>query len=391
MKRTLKGCFLAALLTAAPAAAQPTSVDWQPAASLTPTGCTAGFAQGVSAPFAGTVSGTPLVAGGCNFPETPASQGGKKRFYSDIYRFDGQWLKMGNLPQPTAYGLSLTAPEGLVCVGGQSPQGSLTAAYVLQPAKKGRRIKRTPLPDLPYPIDNAAGALIGRRVYVVGGNVAGQPSRRMFSLSLDSLELGWREEASLPGAPRTQAVAVPLMFRGERCLYVFGGFAAGATEAQASVSTLSLFFVPSQGRWYIAAAPTDRQHGQVALGGGAGYALNDTLAVVCGGVNKDVFLAALRREGALAEAVCAGDTERSKRLGAEKKAYMEMPPADYRFNTHVLVYNACDDRWHVLSDVPQAARAGAAIVGSGRSFYQIGGETKPGIRTAEVWQATIHP
>ena len=33
--------------------------------------------QGVSAPFVGTIGKSVLVAGGCNFPTTPAAQGGK--------------------------------------------------------------------------------------------------------------------------------------------------------------------------------------------------------------------------------------------------------------------------------------------------------------------------
>ena len=41
--------------------------------------------QGVSAPFVGTIGKSVLVAGGCNFPTTPAAQGGKKQFYADIY------------------------------------------------------------------------------------------------------------------------------------------------------------------------------------------------------------------------------------------------------------------------------------------------------------------
>lgn len=38
--------------------------------------------QGVSAPFVGTIGKSVLVAGGCNFPTTPAAQGGKKQFYA---------------------------------------------------------------------------------------------------------------------------------------------------------------------------------------------------------------------------------------------------------------------------------------------------------------------
>ena len=39
------------------------------------------LSQGVSAPFAGFVGDSLIVAGGCNFPDIPAAEGGKKKFY----------------------------------------------------------------------------------------------------------------------------------------------------------------------------------------------------------------------------------------------------------------------------------------------------------------------
>ena len=41
----------------------------------------AGFLKGVSALYAGVIDGNfILIAGGCNFPDTPAADGGKKSF-----------------------------------------------------------------------------------------------------------------------------------------------------------------------------------------------------------------------------------------------------------------------------------------------------------------------
>ena len=81
--------------------------------------------QGVSAPFAGSIHQNLIVAGGCNFPDVPAAKGGAKRFYADIYELpnpdhdpQAQWRKIGELPQPMAYGVSVTVPNGMVCVGG---------------------------------------------------------------------------------------------------------------------------------------------------------------------------------------------------------------------------------------------------------------------------------
>ena len=40
--------------------------------------------KGVSAPFAGFIGDWLVVAGGCNFPDIPASEGGKKVYYPGI-------------------------------------------------------------------------------------------------------------------------------------------------------------------------------------------------------------------------------------------------------------------------------------------------------------------
>lgn len=85
--------------------------------------------QGVSGAFAGYIPkgfSVPhdrvLVAGGCNFPDVPAAEGGQKVFYTDIYAIalDGKetWWRAGSLPCALAYGASVTTPEGLVCLGG---------------------------------------------------------------------------------------------------------------------------------------------------------------------------------------------------------------------------------------------------------------------------------
>ena len=44
-----------------------------------------GIEKGVSACFAGTAGNSLVMAGGCNFPDTPAAEGGRKRYYQGIY------------------------------------------------------------------------------------------------------------------------------------------------------------------------------------------------------------------------------------------------------------------------------------------------------------------
>ena len=41
--------------------------------------------QGVSGAYSGNIDGQAIVAGGCNFPNTPAAEGGAKVFYNAVY------------------------------------------------------------------------------------------------------------------------------------------------------------------------------------------------------------------------------------------------------------------------------------------------------------------
>lgn len=352
-------------------------------------------AKGVSAAYCGMAGGRVVLAGGCNFPARPAADGGAKRFYADVFvgtpaGGDLTWRRAGSLPAPAAYGVALPTDSGLALIGGTTPEGPTAAATELRLAADGTHADLHPLPALSVAVDNATGARVGRRLYVVGGNAAGHPSRRVFSLHLDSLAAGWREEPPLPGEPRTQAVAVALSHRGESCLYVFGGFAAGGNRRAASLSLASLRYRPSARRWETAATPTDAGGRPVSLGGGAGLALGDTVAICLGGVDKDIFLAALRREERLAEARARGNDSLAAALQAAGRSYMTQPAAWYRFNRHVLLYSAAADSWTVAGEAPQAARAGAALTGHGTTLYWLGGELKPGVRTPDVWRADLH-
>lgn len=381
--------LLSAALGTGTAAAQD-SLIWQ--AGRMPGQLTdARFAQGVSASYAGVADTLVWWAGGCNFPGVPAAEGGPKVYYDVVLVSSrsgcGQeWRQVGRLPSPAAYGASVVLPDGLLCLGGQSAAGPLCAVFRLRLDRSGKGLLCDTLPSLPVPMDNLCAARVGSRVYVAGGNQSGRPSTAVYSLSLDCPSAGWRTEPPMPGNPRTQAVAVGLRRGGEWCLFVFGGFAAAAGGHSATLSTSSLCYVPSERRWHTVAAPAGTSGLPLSLGGGAGYAVNDTVALCLGGVDKDVFLAALRREEAAARAAREGDTAAVARYKAAAYRYMTQPPAAYRLNAFVLAYDAAADRWRIVAHAPQAARAGAAVAGQGRTFLWLNGELKPGVRTPEVWR-----
>ena len=64
--------------------------------------------------------------------------------------------------------------------------------------------------------------------------------------------------------------------------------------------------------------------------------------------------------------------------------YITRPVEWYQFNRKLLKYDVNEDKWTCLGDYEQGARAGAAMVSDGSSYYIINGELKPGIRTKDI-------
>ena len=326
-----------------------------------------GIAKGVSACYAGLLDGQLIMAGGCNFPGLPPRQGGAKKYYAGIYaaQLSGDtalvWRRIGELPSPAAYGVSVTTPEGVVCIGGNHADGQLDAVFRIR-MQDGEAVL-DPLPSLPAGIDNFTGAFAGRRIFVAGGAYAGKASRKALFLDLDALDRGWQPLPDFPGPRRTQPVSALFEKDGEYTFYLWGGF-AGATDGDpVTLSVDGLKYETATGAWTAVAGPADAEGGAVSLGGGAAAVLSGDRVVATGGVDKDIFYNALIKL---------------------PEGYFEHDPAWYRFGRNILVYDTQADNWSVAATTDETARAGAVLVGDGRTFVNICGELMPGVRSPQL-------
>ena len=323
-----------------------------------------GFDKGVSACYCGVINGYLYIAGGCNFPDKPVAEGGKKRFYKAIYaaklNAEGdrlEWKTVGQMPQPAAYGVSVTYENSLILVGGNNETGGLTTAIRLRPTATG--MQQEALPSLPHALDNMAGAVVGHILYVVGGNCEGIATQKVWSLDLkNTAKEGWKEEPSIPGIARVQPIAAAL--EGD-LLGVWGGFAPKTDSKAAQLAMNGASYNAGCGTWTALPVPTDAIGEEVFTGGATAIATPQKGVVVVGGVNKDVFLAAINKL---------------------PEGYLLHEPEWYRFNNRVLCYR--DGTWTQLLQHPSVARAGCALAYWDGWVYVVGGELKPGIRTPEI-------
>ncbi|MBA5764628.1 YjhT family mutarotase [Vibrio sp. 404] len=98
--------------------------------------------EGLAGAYCGEINGLWVVAGGAFFIGSQSNyrtekhyshQGLSKTFSDAVWCFDGcEWQLAGQLPQGGAYGVSVTTPQGMVLLGGESQQGeALTYCYLL--------------------------------------------------------------------------------------------------------------------------------------------------------------------------------------------------------------------------------------------------------------------
>lgn len=355
----------AAAVVAAPARTA-IKLDWHPLPSLPDP-------LGVAAPFAGVSQGALLVAGGANFPGRMPWEGGTKVWHDRVWlldRPDGAWREAGRLPRALAYGVSATAQDGLVCVGGSDASQHYADAFRL--VWNGKRLVTEALPRLPLALAGACGAVLDGTLYVAGG--AERPgeqaaSRRVFALDLGQNSAAWRELPPLPGKARF--LATPAAHGG--AFYVIGGV---ALEPQPSGRIARVYL---RDAWRYAdpdAAPAP--------------------AARFSGSPRPRHPASPRREwikvADLPEPLAASPSPapvvdgRLWLLGGDDGSRVGFKPEANHpgFSTRMFAYDPANDRWDDAGSVP-AARATLPCAAWRDRFVLPSGEVSPGVRSPHVW------
>ena len=354
---------------------------------------------GVSAPFVGFSNGMLLVAGGCNFPDKPVTEGGTKRYYSEVFVLDttnnsaSGWIKTAHLPAPVAYGASVSTPEGIVCLGGNNSEQSFRGVFRLMWNAQEESLDIVSLPELPSEMDNLSAAYADGHIYVAGGNEAGKGCNTFLSLDLSQGSgASWNRLPDFPGPARVQPVLAAQKTKSGTAIFLAGGFQPLSDSQKAVIPTDMLVYHPETKEWknetQLPATDTDEPR---TFTGGCAVAYGDSSILLMGGVNYSRFEAALNRPVYIREANENSQTALADSLVEEGKQYLLHPVEWYRFNTSLLQYNTFTGEWKSLGDFEPLARAGAGAVIDGNRLFIANGELKPGIRTPEVNVLSINP
>ncbi|WP_300356615.1 cyclically-permuted mutarotase family protein [Fusobacterium sp.] len=343
-------------------------ITWEHAGNLP---AQKGFEKNIG--VAGVLSGVlndkyVLVGGGANFPYEPVAKGGAKQSYSDVYLLqekDGKLevMEQINLENEIGYGSSVTTKDGVYYIGGSSNQEADNDILFFSMVDGKLAVKN--VGELPFTLQNGVAVEKDGKLYVLAGKQNGVASDKMISYDLETKEV--KVLASIPGGPRTQAVAQIL--NGE--LYVFSG--------GTSVAYTDGYKYNFKDNTWTEVAPVKVNGKEISLLGANSVKLNDKEMLVIGGFNKAVWDDANKNLGSL----------KGKKLDDYKAKYFGADPYEFNWNREILVYNAETNSWSTMGEVTFDAPCGAGLSVIGNKIYSINGEIKPGIRTDRMYSGTL--
>ncbi|SQA74579.1 N-acetylneuraminate epimerase precursor [Capnocytophaga sputigena] len=357
---------------------------------LTTQGLEGDLQKGVSAAYAALIDDNLLVAGGCNFPDKLGFEGGKKVFYDEILLFNktqNQWQTIGKLLEAAAYGASVAIPDGYLWIGGQTATNSLANCYKVQYSKE-KALTLTDFPALPEPLDNFAGASVGSKVFVAGGNASGKASNKVFYIDV-ATDKEWKQLPDFSGDARVQPVLAAIEKDNDTLLYVLGGFFGGDATKTPTMSEKVLAFSLKQQQWHEVALQENPNKEIFSLTGATALAIDNRYIACFGGVNHSLFINTITDLYHLGKDTSLTDEQRKQKNYDYMSHYMTQPIAYYKFNQECYLFDTHTKQWSVLDTQPDFARAGATLVGTPSEFYLIQGELKPGVRSPKTYKLKI--
>ena len=199
-------------------------LEWNELSEIPPT-VNRDYQPGLAGAFSGIYNGALIIAGGANFskPEWKSA----KEFHNDIYILDenGQWHTGFSLSNNIAYGMSVTIPDGVVCMGGTNRKTLTDEVFLMK--WNGKSVDITDLQKLPSPLAYGYATISGDYIYLAGGqNESGLESATNLFLRLNINNIQnnqWETLPEIPGGKRAFNITVAQHNGRHNCIYVMSG------------------------------------------------------------------------------------------------------------------------------------------------------------------------
>ncbi len=330
--------------------------------------------EGLAGSFFGKQGDWFILAGGANFPHGKPWEGGAKTFSKEIFVFsesNNQFQLItasDNLPIGVAEGAYASTSKGVLCIGGQTPDGLSNNVLLLN--YNGKDVTVETYPELPFAVKNATAAIVSNRVYLLGGQKEdGESTNQFLMLDLNSLDKGWQSMPNFPVA--VSAATMSAQQDGEEIsLFVFGGRAIGDDNLTNFYSSVYNYRT-SKNEWTTRSDIRLDETTLIELSMAVSAPIGATHIALVGGDNGQIF-------NQVERAINQNDVSARDSLWINHTG----------FNDKILLYNTVTDTWFELDNPRKTPVAVSSIVSDGKQIYIAGGEIRPGVRTPEIMKMT---
>lgn len=348
---------------------------------------------GLAGAYSGMIGPYLIVGGGANFPTLPPWDGGQKTWWNDLYvihtdSLDAGWrIFPGALPGPRAYGLTISLPEGLLCIGGCDSEKAYADVFLMR--FTGGAFEFDPWPSLPVPLSNMAGALVDNKIFLAGGQesmAVPKATSHFLMLDLNDPESGWAELESWPGKPRGFAVAASQSDGFENCFYLFSGRNYGP-DIPLDLLRDGYEYNPRLKSWRRLDQP-DGPEFPVMAGSAASSGANHI--IFFGGVDSDLPLTEYKLgQRLLHYQENNGSGQYTDSILAIQARMRQIRVEHPGFSRQIRFYHTITNTLVTHSISPYPVPVTTNVVKKGRQLIITSGELRPGIRTPAIIAADI--
>lgn len=349
---------------------------------------------GLAGSFSGIIDDKLVIAGGANFPDGLPWECGERRYWSDVYinSVDNpdEWIVLpGALPGNLAYGVSVTLPEGLLIIGGVNDEGCQKEVSLLKLNGDGNILTFEQWPSLPVHLAFMTGTIIGNKIYVAGGQTdIDKPSagNHFFVLDLRNRDHGWSSLESWPGPPRSFAVSAAQSDGFDNCFYLFSGRNYGSGK-EIEVLHDGYEYNPRLDRWNKLDTPDGPNFPVMA---GTAFPVGVNHIVFLGGSDGTLMYKQRelqRRLNDILQRESGSDVEDSE---AEESINLLRDQIASHLNDHpgfsrdILLYHTITNTITKSGEVPFTVPVTTNLVKVNNKVFITGGESRPGVRTADI-------
>jgi len=339
---------------------------------------------GVAGAFIGVHNDALLIAGGANFPNGPAWEGGTKVYQEAIYVLqrtgtnDYSWLtnKQFNLPEKIAYGLSIPTKNGLICLGGMDGTKLSNTAFLIKWDKVAEEISIEDLPDLPIPLANMSGGKIGNEIYVAGSNET-NGEKYFWSLHLADKQKEWAHLPTWSGSARTHAVGVVQNNGEQDCFYLLKG-RMKRKDGISELLTDGYIYNPPKKTWTEIGSRSSKQAIDFTASAATGIPIGAHHILFFGGAKGQILNRLERLNQTIAT---TADSILLLNLQEERDSIMRNHQG---FSKDVWAFHTITETWTKVGELPKGSQVTTTALNWGGDIIIPSGEISPCIRTPDI-------